>query len=89
MGVVIRWWVWLECICVFSGWCHKEVSIDFLILLIPTPLVSASYCSSIPTSLVIFLMFFYSCLCYTQTSLIRTPKIRARPSTRRPQYVLL
>ena len=35
--------------------------IDFLIiLLIPTPLVLALFCSSIPTSLFIFKMFFRS-----------------------------
>ena len=33
--------------------------IDFLILLIPTPLVSVLFCSSIPTFLFIFLMFIY------------------------------
>ena len=32
--------------------------IDFLILLIPTPLVSVLFCSSIPTFLSIFKMFF-------------------------------
>ena len=32
--------------------------IDFLILLIPTPLVSVLFCSSIPTFLFIVLMFF-------------------------------
>ena len=32
--------------------------IDFLILLIPTPLVSALVCSSILTFVIIFLMFF-------------------------------
>ena len=32
--------------------------IDFLILLIPTPLVSVLFYSSIPTFLFIFLMFF-------------------------------
>ena len=32
--------------------------IDFLILLIPTPLVSVLFCSSIPTFFLIFLMFF-------------------------------
>ena len=32
--------------------------IDFLILLIPTPLVSVLFCSSIPTFLFIFKMFF-------------------------------
>ena len=48
--------MWLECIGVISG-CCKEVYnyIDFLIiLLIPTPLVLALFCSSIPTSLFIF-----------------------------------
>ena len=60
MGVVIRKWVWLECIGVVSGWCCMGVVIrswvwiegigvlvgvvvrryiDFLILLIPIPLV--------------------------------------------------
>ena len=43
--------------------------IDFLILLIPTPHVSVLFCSSIPTFLLIFLMFFffhsiYIGLCY-------------------------
>ena len=33
--------------------------IDFLILPIPTPLVLALFCSSIPTSLFIFSMFFF------------------------------
>ena len=33
--------------------------IDFLILLIPTPLVSVLFCSSIPTFLFIFKMFFH------------------------------
>ena len=35
--------------------------IDFLILLIPTPLVSVLFCSSIPTFLFIFLNVFCSC----------------------------
>ena len=35
--------------------------IDFLILLIPTPLVSVLFCSSIPTFLFIFKMFLRSC----------------------------
>ena len=38
--------------------------IDFLILLIPTPLVLALFCSSIPTSLFIFKMFFRSLSVY-------------------------
>ena len=33
--------------------------IDFLILLIPTPLVSVLFCSSIPTFLFILKMFFF------------------------------
>ena len=32
--------------------------IDFLILLVPTPFVSALFCSSIPTFCSFFLMFF-------------------------------
>ena len=35
--------------------------IDFLILLIPTPLVSVLFCSSIPTFLFILYMFLRSC----------------------------
>ena len=35
--------------------------IDFLILLIPTPLVSVLFCSSIPTFLFIFKNVFRSC----------------------------
>ena len=50
MVVVIWRKVWLECIGVVSGWC----CIGFLILLFPTPLVLALFCSSIPTSLFIF-----------------------------------
>ena len=42
MGVVSRRWVWVESMGVARY-------IDFLILLIPTPLVSALFCSSIPT----------------------------------------
>ena len=45
MCVVIRW-VWLECIGVVSGCVRRYL--DFLILLIPTPLVLALFCSSIP-----------------------------------------
>ena len=52
-------WMWLECIGVVV-----RRYIDFLItLFIPTPLVLAIFCSSIPT-LFIFKMFFRSCLCY-------------------------
>ena len=65
MGVVIRRWVWLGCIGVVSGCCCKEV-IDFLIHSITYPYSTciSSFCSSIPTSLFIFKMFFRSCLCY-------------------------
>ena len=49
MGVVIRRWVWLV------GMVVRRY-IDFLILLIPTPLVSALFCSSIPT----FCSFLYT-----------------------------
>ena len=43
IGAVIRRWVWLECIVVVSRCCCKEVLIiDFLKLLIPTPLVLAA-----------------------------------------------
>ena len=69
-------WVWLQCIGVASG-CCKEVyrypHNNYLISL--TPLVLALFfCSSIPTSLFIFKMFFLSCLCnfftiYKQTLL--------------------
>ena len=49
------------------GCCCKEIHtyIDFLIiLLIPTPLVLALYCSSIPTSLFIFYVFsFFTYVC--------------------------
>ena len=59
-------WVWLKCIGVVIG-CCKEVRymyIDFItILLIPTPLVLACFCRSIPTSLLILKMFFGSYLC--------------------------
>ena len=34
--------------------------IDFLILLIPTPLVSVLFCSSIPTSLFILYIYIYA-----------------------------
>ena len=64
MGVVSRRWVWLESIGVVSGCGY----IDFLILLMPTPLVSALFCSSIPTFLcikknVFWLFLFMLFLC--------------------------
>ena len=49
MGVVSRRWVWVESMCVAS-WCGcKEVYvyIDFLILFIPIPLVSALFAAII------------------------------------------
>ena len=48
-------WVWL------LGVVVRMYIIDFLILLIPTPLVSVFFCSSIPTFLLIFLNVFRSC----------------------------
>ena len=53
MGVVSRR-------CVSSGCGCKEVYIDFVILLIPTPLVSALFCSSIPTFCSFFVSISYS-----------------------------
>ena len=44
----------------FKHWVVRRY-IDFLILLIPTPLVSALFCSSIPTFCFIFLNVFRSC----------------------------
>ena len=51
MGVVSRRWVWLVDVVV-------RRYIDFLILLIPTPLVSVLFCRSIPTFCSFFKMFF-------------------------------
>ena len=51
VGVVSRRWVWLLGVDV-------RRYIDFLILLIPTPLVSVLFYSSIPTFCSFFLMFF-------------------------------
>ena len=48
MGVVSSKWVWVESMGVASG-CGVRRYIDFLILLIPTPLVWLFFCSSIPT----------------------------------------
>ena len=57
MSSVSGWnlWVWL------LGVVLRRY-IDFLILLIPTPLVSVLFCSSIPTFLFIFLNVFRSCI---------------------------
>ena len=46
-------WVWLLGVVV-----RRYMYIDFLILLIPTPLVSVLFCSSIPTFCSFFKMFF-------------------------------
>ena len=45
-------WVWLLGVVV-----RRYMYIDFLILLIPTPLVSVPFCSSIPTFCSFFKMF--------------------------------
>ena len=50
MGVVIRRLVWLESIGVVSG-CFPHITYVY----IPTALVSALFCSSIPTSFFILL----------------------------------
>ena len=53
MGVVIRRWVWLESIGVVSG-CFPHITYIY----IPTALVSALFCSSIPTSFFILLIIY-------------------------------
>ena len=53
MRVVSRRWVWVESMGVIV-----RSYIDFLILLIPTPLVSALFCSSIPTFCSVKKFFF-------------------------------
>ena len=53
MGVVSRRWMWVESMGVVV-----RRYIDFLILLIPTPLVSVLFCSSIPTFCSFKKMFF-------------------------------
>ena len=59
VGVVVRRWVWLVGVGGIYGCGHKEVYyIDFLILLIPTPLVSVLFYSSIPTFCSFKKMFF-------------------------------
>ena len=55
MGVVSRRWMWVESMGVVV-----RRYIDYLILLIPTPLVSVLFCSSIPT-FCSFLNVFRSC----------------------------
>ena len=52
VGVVSRRWVWLVGVGEIYGTLLSVVVrryIDFIILLIPTPLVSVLFCSSIPT----------------------------------------
>ena len=39
MVVVIRRWVWLDCIGVVSGWCKEVYRFPYNLLCIPTPLV--------------------------------------------------
>ena len=58
MGVVSRRWMWVESMGVVV-----RRYIDNLILLIPTPLVSVLFCSSIPTfcSLIKNIYIFRSC----------------------------
>ena len=59
MGMVRRRWVWVETMDVVV-----RRYIDFLILIIATPLVSALFCSSIPTFCSfkknIFLLYIYT-----------------------------
>ena len=58
---------WVESMGVASGCGEQEVgvasgsgwNIDFIILLIPTPLISVLFCSSIPTFCSFFLMFVF------------------------------
>ena len=55
-------WVWLECIGVVSGCCCVRRYIDILIILLfPTPLVFAHFCSSIP---IYFFVHFLKCFFY-------------------------
>ena len=53
MGVVSRRWMWVESMGVVV-----RRYIDYLILLIPTPLLSVLFCSSIPTFCSFLKMFF-------------------------------
>ena len=64
MGVVIRRWVWLECIGVVSGCNFTEVyRFRHKLLLIPTLLVLALFFSSILLFLKCFLFLFMLFLC--------------------------
>ena len=58
-------WVWLQCIGVVSGCYCKEVYRFTIIINFPySTCISSFVSSSIPTSLFILKMFFWSCLCY-------------------------
>ena len=46
-------WVWLLCVVV-----RRYIDFEFLILIIPTPLVSVLFCCSIPTFCSFLEMFF-------------------------------
>ena len=48
VGVVIRRWVWLECLDVVSGWCCKELH-SFPHITYPYSTCISSFCSIIPT----------------------------------------
>ena len=67
-------WVWLLGV---------VLRIDFLILLIPTPLVSVPFCSSIPTFLFIFLNVFRSCIYIVRSAFWSRVGPRKRPTRKR------
>ena len=58
MGVVSRRWMWVESMGVVV---RRYIYKDFLILFIPTPLVSDLFCSSIHTFMFIKKNVFPSC----------------------------
>ena len=60
MGVVSRRWMWVESMGVASGCGCKEV--------IPTPIVSVLFCSSIPT----FCSFFFNKVIHGEESLSKS-----------------
>ena len=62
LGVASGWnlRVWLPCVGVVSGCCCNEVYRYFPC----STCISSFFGSSIPTSLLIFKMFFRSCFCY-------------------------
>ena len=65
MGLVIRKWVWLDCIYVVSGGCCKEVQyIDFLITYPYSTCISSFFGSCNPYFFVHFknvFLFFITC----------------------------